>query len=650
MARAESFEFRAETQRLLDLMINSLYSNKEIFLRELISNASDALDRLRFESLTNAGLMEEGESLEIWLDADPEKRTLTVSDNGIGMSREEAIDNLGTIARSGTRELLERLKTSKTSALPPDFIGQFGVGFYSSFMVAKKVVVVTRRAGEATATRWESAGDGTFKVGDAKRDRHGTSVTLFLKDVDEEDGIGDFTTEYVLGNIIKTYSDFVSYPIKMKVLRDTTETDPVTGKPVEGAEQKVETEERTLNSMKALWERPASQVSPDEYKEFYRHISHDWNEPLETIAQRAEGTLEYRALLFIPSKAPAELYYHAYKGGLTLYVRNVKIIESCEDLLPHYLRFVRGVVDCTDLPLNVSREMLQHTRQIGQIKKALTKKVLDILTDMQAKDAAKYKGFWDEFGRALKEGASSDYDNRDKLLRLLCFESSHDPVDRTTLSGYVSRMKPSQEEIYYLTGESREIVENSPHLEAFKEKGYEVLYLVEPVDELLVQQVWDFDGKRLKSVGKGVIDLGDKDEKEEAKKGREELEKKYAPLLDLLQKKLDEHVKQVRLSTRLTTSAVCLVGTEMDYSPQLEKLLLKNQAGAPKQRRIMELNPHHPVLEIMWRRCEANREDPVLGDYAELLFGQGLLAEGSELPNPVKFSRQVAELMVRSAA
>jgi molecular chaperone HtpG len=644
-ARAENHTFQAETQRLLDLMINALYSNKEIFLRELVSNASDALDRLRFEALTRSDMLEDGHKPEIWLETDVEKRTLTVSDNGIGMSREELIDNLGTIARSGTRELLNKLKDSKNSALPPDFIGQFGVGFYSSFMVAKKVIVVTRRAGEAEASRWESSGDGTFKVSDAKRPSHGTSVTLHLKPVDEEDGIEDFTSEYVLGRIVKKYSDFVNYPIKMTVLREKTEQDAL-GRPKEGAERVIEQETRTLNSMKALWERPASEVGENEYREFYRHIAHDWNEPLDIITQRAEGTLEYHALLFIPSQAPQELYYQAYKSGLQLYVRNVKIIEQCEDLVPRHLRFLRGVVDCTDLPLNVSRETLQHTRQIGQIRKALTKKVLDVLTDMQVKNPEKYLKFWGEFGRCMKEGTTTDHDNRDKLLRLLMFQSSNHPDKLTTLSEYVSRMKPEQEEIYYLTGESREIVENSPHLEAFKDKGYEVLYLVERVDELMTQQLFDFDGKRLKSVGKGVIDFGDKNAKEEAKKSREELEKQYQPLLELLQKKLDEHVKHVRLSTRLTTSAVCLVGAEHDYSPQLEKLLLKGQGGGPKQRRILELNPQHPLLDVLWRRYEANQEDPLLGDYAELLLGQGLLAEGSGLPNPVKFSHQVAKLMV----
>ena len=644
--RSETRTFQAETRHLLDLMINSLYSNKEIFLRELVSNASDALDRLRFESLSHPEWASDGEPA-IWLDPDPAARTLTVSDNGIGMSRQECIDNLGTIARSGTRELLAALEKSQGSALPPEFIGQFGVGFYSSFMVAEKVVVVTRRAGEEGATRWTSAGDGTFEIADAERDTPGTSVTLHLRPVDEEDGIEDFTSEYVLGRIIKKYSDFVGYPIQMKVLRDRTESDPITGKPVEGAEPRIEEEVRTLNSRKALWERPQSEVRREEYVELYRHIAHDWNDPLEIITQRAEGTLEYRALLFIPSKAPAELYYHAYKGGLTLYVRNVKIIESCEDLLPRYLRFVRGVVDCTDLPLNVSREMLQHTRSIGQIRKALTKKVLDVLGDMQKNRPDDYGRMWLELGRALKEGAASDYDNRDKLVRLLRFQSSHHPSDSTTLAEYVERMQPGQEEIYYLTGESREVVAGSPHLEAIRDKGYEVLYLVEPVDELLVQQITTFDDKRLKSAAKGVMEIGDAAEQEEAKKSRQALEEEYAPLLTLLQKALDEHVKQVRLSTRLTSSAACLVGTELDYSPQLEKLLLNNQPGAPKQRRILELNPKHPIVPILWRRYQVDAGDPVIGEYAELLLGQALLAEGSELPNPVKFSRQVAELMVR---
>ena len=636
------YRFKAETKRLLDLMIHSLYSNKEIFLRELISNASDAVDRLRFEALANEALRGFEANPEIRLEADPEARTLTIHDSGIGMSREEVVDNLGTIARSGWQDLIEKMKAGQGDKVALEFIGQFGVGFYASFMVADTVKVVTRRAGEAEATVWESSGDGTFEVGSAERDKPGTSITLQLKPVDVENGLDDFTSEYVLSGIVKRYSDFVPYPVRMTVYREKE----VEGEAATDQGPAVVAEVRTLNSMKALWRRPQSEVTDDEYDEFYRHICRDWSPPLERILQHAEGRLEYEALLFIPAKAPNELYYQAYQSGMQLFVRNVKIIEQCTDLLPRYLRFIRGVVDCADLPLNVSREMLQHSREIVQIRRALTKKVLDTLTQIRQNEPAKYLQLWGEYGRAIKEGVGADDDNRERITDLLLFQSSSDPAALTTLADYVTRMKPEQPEIYYVTGESRVIVENLPALEAFNARGYEVLFLVEPVDELLTQYLHEYGGKRLRSVVKGNIDLGGQEEKEEAKKEREEKEKTYAGLLDAMQKQLDEHVKQVRLSSRLTSSAACLVGAEHDYSPQLEKLLLKGKGGGPRQRRILEVNPKHPVLELLQRRFETNGEDPLIGEYAELLFGQGLLTEGSELPDPVKFSRQVANLMV----
>ena len=641
----ETFEFQAETRQLLDLMIHSLYSNKEVFLRELISNASDALDRLRFEALTAPELLEQGEALEIRLSADSAARTLTVSDTGIGMSREELVRNIGTIARSGTRELIAKVREGKTDQIPPEFIGQFGVGFYSAFMVAERITLVTRRAGEETATRWESTGDGTYRIESGEKSTRGTSITLTLKPVDTENGIDDFTSEYVLARIVKQYSDFVPYPVRLKVEREELEQDEE-GKPkVDGKKTKV-IEERTLNSMKALWTKSRSEATDDEYKEFYRHIAHDWNEPRRVLTQHAEGTVPYDALLFIPSMAPHELYYQAYRSGLQLYVRKVRIMEHCDDLLPRYLRFVKGVVECSDLPLNVSREMLQRTREIQQIRKGLTKKVLDCLAEMKEKEPESYLEFWSGFGRALKEAIGTDYDNKDRVLKLLFFQSSSDPVKLTTLDDYVGRMKEEQNEIFYITGESRALVENLPHLETLKEKGYEVLYLVEPTDELLVQHLFDYEGKKLKSAGKGELSLGDDKDKEEAAKERQDQEKQHADLLSFIQKTLDEHVKHVRLSSRLTTFPACLVGAEHDYSPQLEKLLLKGQGGGPKQRRILEINSKHPIFEHMQRRFDGNPEDPELAEFAQLLFGQALLTEGSELPDPVKFSQKVANLMV----
>jgi molecular chaperone HtpG len=645
-ATVETLQFQAETRQLLDLMIHSLYSNKEIFLRELISNSSDALDRLRFEALTRPELLEGDEELKIRLEADRNLRTLTVHDNGIGMSREEVIANIGTIAKSGTRELVERIKQGESQQSIAELIGQFGVGFYSSFMAAERVVLVTRRAGETTATRWESTGDGTYTVEETEKPGRGTSITLYLKPEDKDNGIDDYSDRWVISRIVRRYSDFVSYPIILKAEKDP-EIEDLAKEKETGEKPVMPLEEKTLNTMKPIWTRPQSEVKPEDYNEFYKHIAHDWTEPLKVISYKAEGRVEYQALLFIPAQAPYDLYYVASKPGLQLYVKRIQIIEKCEDLLPQYLRFVRGVVDSPDLALNVSREMLQQDRFITLIRKGLTKKILDVLQEMKDREPDTYLKFWAEFGRAIKEGTSSDYENKERLLELLIFQSSNDPEKLTTLKEYVERMKEGQNEIYYLTGESRSQVENSPHLEAFKDKGYEVLYLVDPVDELLTQSLNEYGGKKLKSVGKGTVALGSEEEKKQTEEELKAKEEQMKPLLEALQKKLDTWVKQVRLTSRLTSSPVCLVGAEHDYSPQLEKLLQKGKTGGPKQRRIMELNPRHEILAKMSERFEKNQEDPVLDDYAQLLFGYGLIAEGGELPDAVRFNKAVADLMVR---
>jgi molecular chaperone HtpG len=648
-APVETLQFQAETRQLLDLMIHSLYSNKEIFLRELISNSSDALDRLRFEAVTVPELMAGDETLEIRIEADREKRTITVRDNGIGMSRDELIANIGTIAKSGTRELVERLKQGENKQTIAELIGQFGVGFYSSFMVCERVLLVTRRAGQDTVSRWESNGDGTYQISDATDDEHpgrGTSITLHLKPEDRDNGLDDFSDRWVISRVVRRYSDFVSYPIKLTAEKDP-EIEDLAKEKETGEKPKMPLEEKTLNSMKPIWTRPQSEVRPEEYNDFYRHTSHDWTEPLKVVPFKAEGRIEYQALLFVPAQAPYDLYYVASKVGLQLYVKRIQILEKSEDLLPHYLRFVRGVVDSPDLALNVSREMLQQDRHIQLIRKGLTKKLLDVFDEMREKDSETYLKFWKEFGRAIKEGVSSDYENKDRLLELLVFESSHDREKLTTLKEYVGRMKEGQNEIYYLTGESRSQVENSPHLETLKDKGYEVLYLVDTVDELLTQSLNEYGGKRLKSVGKGTVSLGSDEEKKQAEEQLKAREEALRPLLDLMQKKLDEHVKQVRLTSRLTTSPVCLVGADHDYSPQLEKLLQKGKGGGPKQRRIMELNPDHEILNRLQERFEKDKADPLIAEYSEILFGYGLIAEGGELPDPVKFNRAVAELMTR---
>jgi molecular chaperone HtpG len=643
----ETFQFQAETKHLLSLMIDSLYTNKEIFLRELISNASDALDRLRFEALVKPELMDSDAQLEIRLETDRAAGTLIVSDNGIGMNRDEVISNIGTIARSGTRELSEKMRQGTSNDQLDKLIGQFGVGFYSSFMVADKVSLLTRRAGEEKATLWESSGDGQYTLAEATKPSRGTTITLHLKPYDPEAGIEDFIDKWILARIVKRYSDFVSYPIIYKDQREEFERGQTEAQR-ENAPKTIVVEDKVLNSMTPLWARPQSEVSETEYAEFYKQLFHDTDEPLQTIMVKAEGRVEYQALVFIPSKAPSDLFYHASEVALRLYAKGVLIMEKSADLLPRYLRFVKGIVDSADLPLNISRQMLQQEWQIRQIRKWLTKKILDTLQSLAEQNPEKYLRFWQQFGRALKEGAGSDYDNKDRLLPLLLFESSHDPEKLTTLKDYVARMKEEHQEIFYLTGESRTVVENSPHLEALKAKDYEVLYLVDPVDELVVQFLREFEGKRLKSVGKGTVSLGNKEESEQVEKELKQEQEGSSELLKFLQKSLDKYVKEVRLTNRLTTSPACLVGTELDYSPQMERLLQLGKGGGPKQRRIMELNSKHDIFTKLQERFQKNPVDPSLSDYSELLLGYALLAEGSELPDPVVFNRVLSKLIAQS--
>ena len=638
----ESFQFQAETRQLLHLMIHSLYTEREVFLRELISNASDALDRLRFESLTTPGLVEEGHVYEVRLKPDSKEHTLTISDTGIGMSRDELVANIGTIARSGTQELRKRIEEASSTQSFSDLIGQFGVGFYSAFMVSDRVMIVTRRAGEETATQWESTGDGTYTIAPGERDKCGTDITLHLKKADPEAGIEDFSDRWKISSIVKKYSDLIAYPVIFEGLVE--QTDPQTGE--EKGPPQIET--KVLNSQKPIWVRKQSEVSSADYFEFYKHIAHDWTEPLKVLPLKAEGVQEYDALLFIPAKAPYDLFYHGSEAGLRLYAKRVMVMEKCEDLLPHYLRFIRGVIDSSDLPLNISRQRLQQDRHIGQIKKWLTRKVLDALTEMREKEPETYLKFWKEFGRAMKEGVSADFDNKERLLPLLLFESSNDPEKLTTLKEYVERMKPDQKEILYLTGESRNVIENSPHLEAVKQKGYEVLYLSDPVDELMVQHLYDFEEKKLKSLNKGTMQMGTDEERAKAQEELKVKQEEYKDLLELAQKKLDEHVKQVRLSTRLVSFPACLVTEEHEYSPHLERLLQKGKGGGPKQRRILEFNPTHPIVNRLFGRFQANHDDPAVADCVDLLFSLALLAEGSEIPDPVNFNRLTLELMEKA--
>ena len=636
----ESFQFQAETTQLLNLMIHSLYTQKEIFLRELISNASDALDRLRFEALTNTELVPADHKYEIRLKPDLSARTLTISDTGIGMSRQDLMAHIGTIASSGTQELRRRMKESQSAEAFAELIGQFGVGFYSAFMVADKVSIVTRRAGEAAVTLWESSGDGSYTLTGAERAGCGTDIILHLKQPDPENGIEDYTDRWKLSMIVHKYSDFIAYPI----IYEGPPQEP--GEDDHATEIKIET--KTLNSMKPIWTRSRSEASQSDYNDFYKHLAGDWTEPLKVLPLKAEGTFEYEALLFIPSQAPHDLFYHAAEAGLRLYARRVMVMDKCEDLLPRYLRFIKGVVDSSDLPLNISRQRLQQDRHITQIRKWLTRKALDALAEMKEKEPENYLKFWGQFGRALKEGVGSDYENKERLLPLLLFESSHDPKELTTLKAYVERMKPEQTEILYLTGESRKVIENSPHLEASRQKGYEVLYLSDPVDELLVQSVYEFEQKKLKSVTKGKVNLGTEEEKKQREEALKKQEEEYAKFLEACQKKLDQYVKQIRLSTRLVDSPACLVTEEHEYSPHLERLLQKGKGGGPKQRRIMELNADHPLIARLYQHFQVNAEDPQVGDAMEILFELALLAEGSEVADPVRLNQLTMGLLQKA--
>ena len=619
--QAERHEFQTEVRELLDLMIHSLYSHKDIFLRELISNASDALDKVRFESVSRPELAPIGE-LEITLEVDAEARTLAVRDNGIGMTRDEVVQNLGTIARSGTREFLTALRQAQAAGAP-ELIGQFGVGFYSSFMVADRITVVTRRAGTEEVTRWESTGDGGYTIGPADRAGAGTTVTLHLKPKDEEDGLQDYTEAHVLKDLVKRYSDFVAYPIRLKG--------------------------ETLNSMKAIWARGKDEVSEAEHREFYKHISHDWNDPLEHLSIHMEGALEARALLYLPSKAPFDLHHRdGGHRGLSLYVKRVFIMDDWRDLLPPYLRFVRGVVSSEDLSLNVSREILQKDRQVQAIRKYLVRRILAHLKEMKEQRPETYRAFWAEFGAVVKEGLVSFEEGHDRLLELVLAPST-DGATPTSLGEYATRMKEGQPAIYYTTAASREAAERSPHLEAFRARGYEVLFFLDPVDELWLRLPREMEGKPLVSVAKGAVELGSEEEKKQAETAREEASERFKDLLLALRAKLQDHVRDVRLSGRLTASPACLVGEAGDLSPHLEELLRRSGQPVPRVKRVLELNPTHPLVTRLHDFHAAHPADERFVRYAELLYGQAVLAEGGTLPDPAAFSRQLAELLTDAA-
>jgi len=620
----ETLGFQAEVKQLLHLMIHSLYSNKEIVLRELISNASDAADKLRFEALNNGSLYGDDGDLKIRVSFDKAARTLTISDNGIGMSRQEVIDNIGTIAKSGTKAFLQSLTGDQ--AKDANLIGQFGVGFYSAFILADKVTLTTRRAGETEATQWQSSGEGEFTIESAGKAGRGTDVTLHLREGEDE-----FLSDWKIKTIIRKYSDHITLPILMKKSE------------WKDGEQVPTDEDEVVNKASALWARSKSEVTEDEYKEFYKHVSHDFEDPLAWAHNRVEGKQEYISLLYVPGKAPFDLYDREQRHGIKLYVKRVFIMEDSEKLMPHYLRFVRGVIDSADLPLNVSREILQHSKDIESIKSASTKRVLDLLEDVAENKPEDYQKFWDQFGRVLKEGPPEDFANKDKIAALLRFASTHadNETQNVSFKDYISRMKEGQEAIYYITADSFAAAKNSPHLEIFRKKGIEVLLLSDRVDEWMLGGLFEVEGKKLQSVAKGDLDLG-KLEDESEKKAQKKIEDAAKEVVEKIKTALGDKVQEVRVTHRLTDSPACLVAGEHDISGNLERMLKAAGQKTPESKPTLEINPEHKLIE----RLKNESDQIVFDDLTSLLFDQALLAEGGQLEDPASFVKRMNKLIV----
>ena len=635
--KTETHEFKTEVKQLLNLIVNSLYANKEIFLRELISNASDAIDKLRFRSQTDEGILGDDPEFVIRIKRDAIKNTLTVEDNGIGMNYEEVLENIGTIAKSGTNGFLEAMeKLNKDDKLiTPELIGQFGVGFYSSLIVANKVTMITKSVDGGKAVRWESHGDGEFTISEAEKDGRGTEIILDLKR--KEEGDPDFTDEWTIRNIIKQHSDFVAYPIVMEVEKDEPipeeqQLKDSEGKPIGETTRKVVKEE-TLNSMKAIWSKNKKDITEKEHEEFYRHISHDWNPPLETLHLKLEGTTEYTALLYIPSKAPFDVFNPDFKHGVHLYCKRVFIMDDCKELMPDYFRFVKGVVDAPDLNLNVSREILQQDHLVRNIRSNLVKKLIDLLKNMEEE---KYNKFWEQFGAILKVGVNTDFEHKNRIAELLRYKTTKSDGKWKSLQQYVEGMQPDQKEIYYITGENVAALINSPLIEQLKSKDFEVLLMTDPVDEWVTQALMEYDGKKLKSAEKGDLEL---DEVDEDKKGQ------YETLFKHIRAQLEDYIKEVRPSTRLTDSVACLSGDTYDMSGYMTKILKSTGQEVPNSKRVLELNMLHPVMEKIHGMFEADKDDPKLGDYIHLLFDLAIIAEGGKVDDPSKFSKVVGDLM-----
>ncbi|MDR1452638.1 MAG: molecular chaperone HtpG [Candidatus Margulisbacteria bacterium] len=627
---AEKFEFKTEVNQLLELVIHSLYSHREIFLRELISNASDALDKLRFAALQNKDLLSGNTELRIKIFRDDKAGTLTITDNGIGMTREELVANLGTIARSGTKEFVEQIKKAKDG---PELIGQFGVGFYSAFMVADKVTVQAKTASGAAAS-WTSAGQGSYELGESAKTTRGTEIILQLKKEAKE-----YLDEYTIRQLVKKYSDYVDYPIYMDIEREEIPQDK-DGKPVENAKPEKKIVEEKLNSQKALWTKNKNDIPPEEYEDFYKHIAHSYDKPLEIIHYAAEGTSEFKALLYIPEHAPFDLFTKEHALGLNLYIKRIFIMHDCQKLIPEYLRFLKGVVDSSDLPLNVSREILQEDAQLEKIKKNIVKKVLSVLKTLKEKEPEKYLLFYKEFGAALKEGLHYDHENKDALADLLLFTTSQSEKFRS-LAEYVKAMPRGQKAIYYLVSETRGQALASPHLGAFKAQNYEVLFLHDIVDEFVIPQLYEYQGQKLQAIDQADLELGDKKETEAKLKAAAE---KFGSLLNNFKAALRDQVQDVRCSARLTDSPCGLAAGADALSPQMRKMFKSMGQEVPEQKKILELNPEHPLILKL-----QNAAPEKLGGLAKLLYGQAVIADGGKLDDPLDFARQLNELLLRAA-
>lgn len=646
----ERYEFQAETKQLLDLMIHSIYTNREIFLRELISNGSDAIDKLHYEALTNRDLLEGDTEFSIRLAIDKDKKTLTVADNGIGMDKEDIKANIGTIARSGTKAFLERLKAEKEDSenvSDKELIGQFGVGFYSAFMVAKAVTVLTRKAGTDTGYCWKSTGDGSYTLTECDVKHHGTAVVLELKD-EFTTGEDDFLDESRLSELVKKYSDYIRYPIMMNVtVKEVPKNED--GQPVEGADPIEKTELKTLNSMQPLWTRNKSDIKDEEYADFFRHQFYEWEKPMEVFHTKAEGTVEYTALLFIPGSAPMNLYYSDYEPGIQLYSRHVFIMDKCKDLLPEYLRFVKGLVDSPDLSLNISREMLQQSRNLKVIGKNLEKTVLKTLARKAEKERPEYEKFWNEFGKSIKIGIYSGMmtgeNNADKLKDLVLFYSARQGR-LVTLKEYVEAMKDRQQKIYYAVGKDKESIDALPQTELLKDRELDVLYLFDPVDEFAIEALHEYDGKSFHSVSRGDLDLDDDTFKEEKKKN-EDLAKDNEGLLQDVKKALESKVVDVRLSNRLKSGAVCLVADAAGPSVAMEQAFAGADNPFMKARRILEINPHHELFNKLKTLHDGETNKDAFKEYSELLYDQALLLEGIMPEDPVVFAQRLAKMMAK---